>query len=47
MALFRTYELSKEQIVQQMKTMGEIFLLGGPVLDDIHKVPIKWGLTLQ
>lgn len=25
--------------------MGEVFMLGGRVLEDIHKTPIKWGLT--
>jgi hypothetical protein len=25
--------------------MGEIFLLGGPPLVDLHRIPIRWGLN--
>lgn len=28
-----------------MNTMGEVFLLGGPNLSDIHKTPASWGLN--
>lgn len=28
-----------------MITMGEVFLLGGPNLSDIHKTPSSWGLS--
>lgn len=30
-----------------MKSMGEIFLLGGPVLRDIHETPTRWGLKKE
>jgi hypothetical protein len=30
-----------------MKCMGEIFLLGGTVLIQHHRLAIRWGLTAQ
>ena len=41
------YGLSKPEVVEHMKVLGEVYLFGRDNLTNIIKIPLKWGFTQQ